>query len=428
MPDIPAANQVLQRLCWNQWNALRLFKLDDKNGDPAMNDFLTLDDLQDITGKAVLVRVDLNVPMKDGKVTDDTRIRAIFPTLKELADKNAKIILLSHFGRPKGEKNPEFSLEPVMAAFNAILAEHQLDLKLRFHHDCVGQNTLNDISTMANGDVLLCENLRFYGGEEKNDPAFAEQLAALGDIFVNDAFSAAHRAHASTYGLATLRPAYAGRLMEAELKALSAALENPERPVAAVVGGAKISTKLSVLNHLINKVDYLILGGGMANTFLHAEGVDIGASLHEADMAEEARAIMAAAKDNGCKILLPQDVVVAKEFQENAPHRNCDIHHINETLAECRTVLWNGPLGAFEIQPFDKATVEVAQKAAQLTEDLILTSVAGGGDTVSALEHAGVKHLFSYVSTAGGAFLEYIEGSDLPGVRILKEYAHKNAA
>lgn len=410
-----------------------------------MNDFLTLDDLQDITGKTVLVRVDLNVPMKNGQVTDDSRIRAIFPTLKELADQKAKIVLLSHFGRPKGEKNPEFSLKPVMSALNAVLTEHQLDLKLRFHNDCIGPDTLNEINAMANGKILLCENLRFYSGEEKNDPAFAEQLAALGDIFVNDAFSAAHRAHASTYGLAELRPAYAGRLMEAELKALSAALESPARPVAAVVGGAKISTKLSVLNHLINKVDYLVLGGGMANTFLHAEGVNVGGSLHEADMAEEARNIMTAAKANGCKILLPQDVVVAKDFKENAPHRNCDIHHIaademaldlgehsiadiNTILAECRTILWNGPLGAFEIPPFDKATVEVARKAAQLTEDLTLTSVAGGGDTVSALEHAGVKHLFSYVSTAGGAFLEYIEGSDLPGVRILKEYAHKKAA
>lgn len=410
-----------------------------------MNDFLTLDDLPDITGKAVLVRVDLNVPLQNGKVTDDTRLRAIFPTLKELADKKAKIILLSHLGRPKGKKNSDFTLAPVLKALQESLIEHRLDLTVAFHDDCIDDAVLEKIENLKNGGILLCENLRFYPGEEKNDPDFTKKLSNLGDIFVNDAFSAAHRSHASTYGLAELLPAYAGRLMEAELQALSAALENPARPVAAVVGGAKISTKLSVLNHLIKKVDHLILGGGMANTFLHAKGINVGGSLHEADMADEAKAIMNAAKTTNCDIWLPQDVIVAKDFKENAPHRNSNIDDIgagemaldlgkdsiadiNNILSECRTILWNGPLGAFEIRPFDNATVKVAQKTAALTKDNLLTSIAGGGDTVSALEHAGVKDMFSYVSTAGGAFLEYIEGRDLPGVRILKEYAHKKAA
>jgi len=390
--------------------------------------FKTLDDMGDITGKRVLVREDLNVPMADGKVTDDTRLRAAIQTVAELADKGAKVLVLAHFGRPKGVPSAELSLAQVVKPFEQVLGRPVRYID--WEGDAASVATLND------GDIALLENTRFFGGEEKNDPAVVDRFAALGDLYVNDAFSAAHRAHASTEGLAHKLPAFAGRQMEAELDALDKALGNPEHPVAAVVGGAKVSTKLDVLKHLVAKVDHLIIGGGMANTFLAARGVDVGKSLCEHDLTGTAEEIMDAADAAGCTVHLPYDVVVAKEFRANPPVRTVNVHEVaademildvgpaaTEALADvlktCKTLVWNGPMGAFEIPPFDAATVSLARTAAALTKEGQLVSVAGGGDTVAALNQAGVAGEFSFVSTAGGAFLEWMEGKELPGVAAL---------
>lgn len=397
-----------------------------------MSSFKTLDDLGDVAGRRALVRVDLNVPMQDGAVSDDTRIRATLPTVTELADRGAIVLLLAHFGRPKGQKRPDMSLSLVTRAYGEVLGR-----PVRFIEDCRGPGATDAIATMNPGDIGILENTRFHAGEEKNDPTLAAEMAELGDFYVNDAFSAAHRAHASTEGLAHLLPAYAGRAMEAELKALEAALGRPERPVAAVVGGAKVSTKLDVLQNLVAKVDHLIIGGGMANTFLAARGIDVGKSLCEHDLKDTALAILDAADRANCTVHLPYDVVVAKEFAANPPSvRICNVHEVaademildvgpaavealGDALKTCRTLVWNGPLGAFEIPPFDTATVALAQTAAALTQGGSLTSVAGGGDTVAALNHAGVAAEFTFVSTAGGAFLEWMEGKELPGVKAL---------
>ena len=396
-----------------------------------MTTFKTIDDL-DVAGKRVLVRVDLNVPMKDGKVTDTTRIDRAVPTLTELADKGARVIVLAHFGRPKGKVVPEMTLAPVAGALAAVCGR-----PVAFAGDCVGPEAARVVAAMKDGDIAVLENLRFHAEEEANDPGFAAKLAAHGDFYVDDAFSCAHRAHASTEAVARLLPAAAGRLMQAELDALTKALEVPRHPVAAVVGGAKISTKLAVLGHLAKKVDLLIIGGGMANTFLNAKGVDVGKSLCEHDMADAAREIMAGAEAAGCEVVLPEDCVVATEFAEGAdssvvpvgavpkdsmildvgPKATLDLM---ERLTDCATVLWNGPLGAFEISPFDSGTNALARHAADLTGQGRLLSVAGGGDTVAALARAGVVDRFSYVSTAGGAFLEWIEGKELPGVAVLR--------
>jgi len=395
-----------------------------------MPDFKTLDDI-DVTDKVVLVRADMNVPMKDGHVTDATRLERLVPTLHELEQKGAKIVVMSHFGRPKGKVVPEMSLRPVAKALGKILGA-----PVAFSKDCVGPAAAQNVDHIGEGGVLVLENLRFHAEEEKNDPAFAAKLAALGDIYVNDAFSTAHRAHASTEAIAHLLPSAAGRLMEAELKALGAALEAPKRPVAAVVGGAKISTKLELLGNLVAKVDRLILGGGMANTFLAAKGVAMGKSLVEGEMLDEARAIMAKSEGTDCTILLPTDGVIAKEFKEGAASETVSVDAIPDdammldvgpdsvrdlkaVLSECHTLVWNGPLGAFEIAPLDAGTSAVAQEAARLTEAGALMSVAGGGDTVAALAKAGVLDRFTYVSTAGGAFLEWLEGKTLPGVAAL---------
>ena len=394
--------------------------------------FKTLDDMGDIHGKAVLVREDLNVPMQDGSVSDDTRLRSAMPTVLELADRGAKVLILAHFGRPKGQKNPECSLSKITRPLTQVLGR-----EVQFIPDCQGDAAADGIAVMRAGDIAILENTRFHPGEEKNDPALVDAMAAIADFYVNDAFSAAHRAHASTEGLAHKLPSFAGRAMERELDALQAALGTPVKPVAAVVGGAKVSTKLDVLNHLVTKVDHLIIGGGMANTFLHARGVDVGKSLCEKDLADTAEAIFDAAEAAGCTIHLPYDVVVAKEFAANPPSvRTCNVHEVAddemildvgpaavEALADvlktCRTLVWNGPLGAFEIAPFDTATVALARTAAALTKEGQLTSVAGGGDTVAALNHAGAAADFTFVSTAGGAFLEWMEGKDLPGVKAL---------
>lgn len=390
--------------------------------------FKTLDDMGDITGKRVLVREDLNVPMADGKVSDDTRLRAAIQTVAELADKGAKVLVLAHFGRPKGNPSAEFSLSQVVKPFEQVLGR-----PVRYI-DWEGDAA--SVATLNNGDIALLENTRFFGGEEKNDPAVVDRFASLGDLYVNDAFSAAHRAHASTEGLAHKLPAFAGRQMEAELDALDKALGTPEHPVAAVVGGAKVSTKLDVLKHLVAKVDHLIIGGGMANTFLAARGVDVGKSLCEHDLTGTAEEIMDAADAAGCTVHLPYDVVVAKEFRANPPVRTVNVHEVaademildvgpaaTEALADvlktCKTLVWNGPMGAFEIPPFDAATVSLARTAAALTKEGQLVSVAGGGDTVAALNQAGVAGEFSFVSTAGGAFLEWMEGKELPGVAAL---------
>ncbi|NLS29111.1 Phosphoglycerate kinase [Sphingomonas sp. S2M10] len=390
--------------------------------------FKTLDDMGDITGKRVLVREDLNVPMADGKVSDDTRLRAAIQTVAELADRGAKVLILAHFGRPKGNPTPEFSLSQVVKPLEQVLGRSVRYID--WEGDAASVATLND------GDIALLENTRFFGGEEKNDPAVVDRFASLGDLYVNDAFSAAHRAHASTEGLAHKLPAFAGRQMEAELDALDKALGNPEHPVAAVVGGAKVSTKLDVLKHLVARVDHLIIGGGMANTFLAARGVDVGKSLCEHDLTGTAEEILDAADAAGCTVHLPYDVVVAKEFRANPPVRTVNVHEVaademildvgpaaTEALADvlktCKTLVWNGPLGAFEIPPFDAATVSLARTAAALTKEGQLVSVAGGGDTVAALNQAGVGGEFSFVSTAGGAFLEWMEGKELPGVAAL---------
>lgn len=393
--------------------------------------FRTLDDLGDITGKRVFVRVDLNVPMADGRVTDETRLRALLPTVSELADKGAKVLLLAHFGRPKGAKHSEMSVSMVLDALQAVLGR-----EVMFVPEIAGDIVAQSIGILADGDIALLENTRFWPGEEQNDPELARAVAANGDYYVNDAFSAAHRAHMSTEGLAHILPAYAGRSMEAELKALEAALGSPEHPVAAVVGGAKVSSKLDVLNNLVKQVDHLIIGGGMANTFLAARGINVGKSLCEHDLADTANAILDAADVAGCTVHLPYDVVTSVEFRANPPVRTVNVHEVAademildvgpaavEALADvlktCRTLVWNGPLGAFEMEPFDAATVSLARTAAALTREGSLVSVAGGGDTVAALAHAGVTEDFTFVSTAGGAFLEWMEGKPLPGVDAL---------
>jgi phosphoglycerate kinase len=395
--------------------------------------FRTLDQA-DVRGKRVLIRVDLNVPAENGKVSDLTRIERVVPTIREISDKGGKAILLSHFGRPKGP-DPKQSLRPVAAAVAEVIGR-----AIAFANDCVGDPASGAVAAMKAGDILCLENTRFHPGEEKNDPSFVRALAANGDIWVNDAFSAAHRAHASTEGLGHVLPAYAGRAMQAELEALTAALETPEHPVAAIVGGAKISTKLALLNNLVAKVDALIIGGGMANTFLAAKGVSVGKSLAEHGLATTAREILGNARHEGCEIVLPVDAVVAGEFKAHAPSRvvpvdqvggddmildvgPLSIEHVVSVLARAKTLVWNGPLGAFELEPFDNGTIEVAEAAAELTETGRLKSIAGGGDTVAALNAAGVGRRLTYVSTAGGAFLEWLEGKALPGVEVLKTRA-----
>jgi phosphoglycerate kinase len=396
-----------------------------------MTAFRTLDDLGDLHGKRVLVREDLNVPMDGARVTDDTRLRSAAPTIAELADKGAIVLILAHFGRPKGERRPDMSLALVTHALRDVLGR-----EVAFIDDCQGADAEAAVARLEPGQIAILENTRFHKGEEKNDPALIAAMAKLGDLYVNDAFSAAHRAHVSTEGLAHVLPAYAGRSMEAELTALEKALGQPEHPVAAVVGGAKVSSKLDVLTHLVTKVDHLIIGGGMANTFLAARGVDVGKSLCEHDLTDTANAILDAAAKANCTIHLPYDVVVAKEFKANPPTRTVNVHEVAademildvgpaavEALADvlktCRTLVWNGPMGAFETPPFDAATVSLARTAAALTQDGSLVSVAGGGDTVAALNQAGAGDHFTFVSTAGGAFLEWMEGKELPGVAAL---------
>jgi phosphoglycerate kinase len=400
-----------------------------------MGGFKTLDDLpEDLAGKRVLVRVDLNVPMEGASVTDDTRLRAMLPTVLDLSDRGAIVLLLSHFGRPKGQVRPDMSTAQLVMPLSRLTGR-----SVRFIEDCQGAEAKRALTTMLPGNIGIFENTRFHLGEEQNDPELAMAMADLGDYYVNDAFSAAHRAHASTEGVAHLLPSFAGRAMEAELKALERALGNPERPVAAVVGGAKVSSKLAVLGHLVGKVDHLIIGGGMANTFLAARGINIGKSLCEHDLTGEANTIFERAGEAGCTIHLPYDVVVAKEFAANPPSlRTCNVHEVapdemildigpaavealSDVLKNCRTLVWNGPLGAFETEPFDAATVALARTAAALTKEGGLVSVAGGGDTVAALNQAGVADDFSFVSTAGGAFLEWMEGRTLPGVAALQQ-------
>ena len=401
-----------------------------------MSSFRTLDDLGPIEGKVALVRVDLNLPVKDGRATDLTRAEAVAPTILELADAGAKVLLLAHFGRPKGERHSTMSLSIIQGDLERVLGR-----RVMYISEVEGPVVAQTIGILRPGDIGLLENTRFWPGEEENDPTFARGIAINGDFYVNDAFSASHRAHASTEGLAHLLPAYAGRAMEKELKALEAALGNPVQPVAAVVGGAKVSTKLAVLEHLVGKVQHLIIGGGMANTFLAARGVDVGKSLCEHELTGTVEQILDAAERAGCTVHLPYDVVVAKEFAANPPSlRTCNVHEVQademildvgpaavEALADvlktCRTLVWNGPLGAFETPPFDTATVALAKTAAALTKDGGLVSVAGGGDTVAALNHAGVAGDFTFVSTAGGAFLEWMEGRTLPGVAALEQTA-----
>ncbi|MET3482168.1 MULTISPECIES: phosphoglycerate kinase [Methylobacterium] len=397
-----------------------------------MSAFRTLDDAGSLKGKRVLMRVDLNVPMENGRVTDATRIARVAPTIREVAEQGARVILLAHFGRPKGKREPKDSLEPVVPALGAALGR-----TVAFAADCVGDAAAQAVAALKDGDVLLLENTRYHPGEEKNDAAFADALAANGDVYVNEAFSAAHRAHASTEGLAHRLPAYAGREMQAELDALTKGLESPQRPVIALVGGAKVSSKIDLLENLVAKVDMLVIGGGMANTFLHAQGKAVGKSLCEKDLAETATRILAAAEKAGCRIILPVDAVAATEFKAQAPHETVPVDsvpdasmildagprsvaEINAAIDGAKTLVWNGPLGAFELAPFDAATVAAAKHAAARTKDGQLVSVAGGGDTVAALNHAGVAQDFTYVSTAGGAFLEWLEGKALPGVEALR--------
>lgn len=392
--------------------------------------FRTLD-TADLTGKRALVRVDINVPMAEGKVTDDTRLRAILPTIAKLRAGGAKVILLAHFDRPKGKVVPEMSLKPVVGPLAALVGA-----PVAFAGDCVGEAAKSAVDAMANGDVLLLENTRFHAGEEKNDPEFAKALAANGDLYVNDAFSAAHRAHASTEGLARLLPAYAGEQMRRELDALEAALGKPQRPVLGIVGGSKVSTKLDLLRNLVTKLDKLAIGGGMANTFLYAQGHDVGASYCEKEMAETAREIIRLAGQNNCKLFLPLDIVVAEKMAPGAPARVRGLGEVDEderildagpetverlcrAMDNSKTLIWNGPLGVFEIPPFDKGTVSAARHAAELVKQGKLVAVAGGGDTVAALNAAGSADDFTFVSTAGGAFLEWMEGKELPGVAAL---------
>jgi phosphoglycerate kinase len=395
-----------------------------------MAKFRTLDDI-DPKGKRVLLRADLNVPMKDGTVGDATRIERLAPTIRELADRGARVVVMSHFGRPKGKPEAAYSLRPLVAP----LAE-AIGRPVAFAEDCIGPAAERAVKALEPGGVALLENLRFHAEEEKNDPGFAKQLAALGDLYVDDAFSAAHRAHASTEALARLLPAAAGRLMQAELDALGAALETPTRPVAALIGGAKVSTKLDLLTFISGKVDVLIIGGAMANTLLFAQGVAVGKSLCERDMADTARRIIDRAKQAKCDLVLPVDGVVARQLKAGAPSDTVAIDRvppdamildigprtvqaIAERLAQCKTLVWNGPVGAFETAPFDAGTTALAKRVAALTREGKLLSVAGGGDTVAALAHAGVVDELSYVSTAGGAFLEWLEGRTLPGVAAL---------
>ncbi len=396
-----------------------------------MSAFRTLDTAE-LRGKRVLVRVDLNVPTENGRVTDDTRICAVLPTINEIAGKGGKVVLLAHFGRPKEGPEDKFSLKQIMADVAALLGK-----PVAFAADCIGDVAAKAVANLKDGEVLLLENTRFHKGEEKNDPAFVAELAKLGDVYVNDAFATAHRAHASTEGLAHVLPAFAGRCMQTEIEALSKALEKPERPVVAVVGGAKVSSKLDLLGNLSKKVDKLVIGGGMANTFLAAKGVKVGKSLCEHDLTGTARDIIAEAAKNGCEIVLPVDVTVAKEFKAGAANRvvgtdgvgedemildigPASVAHVSEVLKSAKTLVWNGPFGAFEIAPFDKGTNAVALEAARLTKAGVLLSVAGGGDTVAALNQAGAADDFTYVSTAGGAFLEWLEGKALPGVEVLR--------
>lgn len=397
-----------------------------------MTQFRTLDDLTEIVGKRVLLRVDLNVPVSDGAVTDTTRVERVAPTIMELSRKGARVVLLAHFGRPKGAAVASMSLGPI-----AGVVEDVLDHRVHFAADCVGEVARDAVNAMVDGDILLLENTRFHPGEEKNDPEFAAALAENGDVFVNDAFSAAHRAHASTEGLARHLPAYAGRTMQAELQALEKGLGNPARPVAAIVGGAKVSTKIELLKNLVEQVDALVIGGGMANTFLAARGINVGKSLCEHDLVATARDIETLAAKSNCALVLPIDAVVAREFKAGADNETVHVEDIpadtmmldvgpksveaiNAWITKADTLVWNGPLGAFEIAPFDVATVSAARHAARRTREGLLVSVAGGGDTVAALNHAGVSESFTYVSTAGGAFLEWMEGKPLPGVDVLK--------
>ena len=396
-----------------------------------MTPFRTLDGVQ-VAGQRVLLRADLNVPVRDGKITDLTRIERLCPTIRELSEKGARVIVCSHFDRPKGKRVPEMSLAPVAVALGQVLGR-----KVRFAEDCVGIPAEQAVIALQDGDVAVLENTRFHAGEEKNDPEFAAALGKLGDLFVSDAFSAAHRAHASTEGVAHLLPSYAGRLMQAELEALGKALDHPQRPIAAIVGGAKVSTKLELLGNLVTKVDVLIVGGAMANTFLAAQGVAVGKSLEEAGMHDEARDILSRAKQAGCEVLLPVDAVVAGELKAGVPTQTvavgavpadamildvgpATVQAVKERLARVKTLVWNGPVGAFETPPFDAATNAIAQAVANATGGGVLMSVAGGGDLVSALRHAGVLAKMSYVSTAGGAFLEWLEGKTLPGVAALE--------
>ncbi|KQP75096.1 phosphoglycerate kinase [Methylobacterium sp. Leaf113] len=400
-----------------------------------MTAFRTLDDAGPLQGKRVLLRVDLNVPMEAGRVTDATRIERIVPTIEDIAGKGGRVVLLAHFGRPKGKPVASESLKPVVETLS-----RKLGRPVAFAEDCVGPVAAEAVSRLKDGEVVLLENTRFHAGEEKNDRAFTEQLAANGDLYVNEAFSAAHRAHASTEGLAHLLPAYAGRLMQAELEALTKGLEAPTRPVIALVGGAKVSSKIDLLQNLVAKVDMLVIGGGMANTFLHAQGKSVGKSLCEKDLADTALRIIEAAKAAQCRIILPVDAVSASEFKANAAHETvpvdavpesgmildagpASVAEINAAIDAAATLVWNGPLGAFELTPFDAATVAAARHAAERTKAGKLVSVAGGGDTVAALNHAGVGETFSYVSTAGGAFLEWLEGKALPGVEALRAKA-----
>ncbi|MGR3617388.1 MAG: phosphoglycerate kinase [Paracoccaceae bacterium] len=391
----------------------------------------TIDDME-IADKRVLLRVDINVPVENGHVSDDTRIRRVAPTIADILEQGGHPILLAHFGRPKGKVVPEMSLRPLVPTLESVF-----DAPVIFCADCRGPAAEAAVAALQPGQILLLENTRFHAGEEQNDPALAAEMAKLGDVYCNDAFSAAHRAHASTEGLARFLPACAGRLMEAELTALEAALGAPKRPVTAVVGGAKVSTKLDLLGNLVEKVDTLVIGGGMANTFLAAQGINVGKSLCEHELAETATEIMAKAKDTGCTILLPTDAVVAREFKAGADNETVSVDAcpadamildagpetvvaVSKALSASRTLIWNGPMGAFEIEPFDMATNAAAARAAELTEDGSLISVAGGGDTVAALNQAGVAQDFTYISTAGGAFLEWMEGKTLPGVAALE--------
>ncbi|MGE3477164.1 MAG: phosphoglycerate kinase [Rhodospirillaceae bacterium] len=396
-----------------------------------MASFKTLDQAN-VEGKRVLVRADLNVPMKEGRVADATRIERLAPTLKDLIAKKAKVVVLSHFDRPKGKRVPEMSLKPIVPVLAKVIGAN-----VAFADDCIGAAAKKIVDALQPGEVALLENLRYHNGEEANDAPFIKDLAALGDVYVNDAFSAAHRAHASTEGLAHVLPAYAGRQMQAELEALASALDNPKKPVMAIVGGSKISTKLDVLNNLVERVDLLVIGGGMANTFLNAQGVDVGKSLCERDLAGTARGILEKAKKAGCDVVLPTDAVVAEGLKDGVATAVVDIKAVpadkmildvgpasvrtlEGKLGGCKTLLWNGPLGAFEIKPFDVGTFAIAKAVAALTEKGALISVAGGGDTVAALNAAGVSAKLSYISTAGGAFLEWMEGKELPGVKALE--------